>query len=115
MLKQISSVFFVCFLLLMSCASSKTIPTAELQSVVIHTSSQCEMCKDKIESRLQTIGGVKSADLNLKTGDVKVQFNPEKVNAEKLKKTISALGYDADDVKGDSEAYKALPACCKKN
>lgn len=114
MLKQTSSVFFVCFLLLMSCASSKTTSTAELQSVVIHTSSQCEMCKDKIETKLQTIGGVKSADLNLKTGDVKVQFNPEKVNADKLKKTISALGYDADDVKGDPEAYKLLPACCKK-
>lgn len=114
MTRQISALSLVFSFFLLSCTASKTASTVEMQSVVIHTSSQCEMCEEKIETRLQALSGVKTADLNLKTGDVQVQFNPEKVNIDKLKKTLSNLGYDADDVKADPEAYKSLPACCKK-
>jgi hypothetical protein len=31
-----------------------------------------------------------------------------------LRKAVSDVGYDADDMSADPEAYKDLPACCKK-
>ena len=34
---------------------------------------------------------------------------------EKLKKAISLIGYDADEVIADTKAHDALPGCCQKS
>ena len=86
----------------------------KLAEIKIKTSTQCEQCKNRIEGALAFEKGVEKADLNLETKTVTVIYTTGKTDPSKLRKVISKTGYDADDVKADPEAYKKLPACCKK-
>ncbi|MDP1623608.1 MAG: heavy metal-associated domain-containing protein [Bacteroidales bacterium] len=84
-------------------------------TVAIKTSAVCGMCKDRIEGGLVFEKGVKSALLDVETKMATVVFNPAKTSPEKLRKTISMLGYDADTLAANTAAYNKLPACCKKD
>ncbi len=84
------------------------------KSVDIKTSAVCESCEAKIEKGLKKADGVKKVSMNLDTKTVTVVFNPEKTDAEKIKKAITLLGYDADNMTADPAAYDKLERCCKK-
>lgn len=84
------------------------------QEVKIKTSAQCEQCKDRIEKALNKAKGVISSDLDLETKEVKVVFDSEQTDIEKIKDVISKTGYDADDIPANKKAYKKLPKCCQK-
>jgi periplasmic mercuric ion binding protein len=86
---------------------------AKAAKATIKTTAQCEMCKKKIEGKVTAMDGVQKATLALGNKNLKVKYEPEKVSLEQIRKTIAALGYDADDVKANQEAYKKLPSCCK--
>jgi copper chaperone CopZ len=86
----------------------------KVETVVIQTSAQCEMCKERIEVELIYTGGVKKAILNLEDKSVSVTYKTKKLSADKIRKIVSDLGYDADEVKANQEAYGNLPECCKK-
>ncbi len=79
----------------------------------VQTSAICEQCKDRIEHGLLKIKGVKSAVLDNQTKKVAIKYDPRKVTLAQLKQAIAALGYDADEVKKNEEAFKALPGCCQ--
>ena len=83
--------------------------------VKIKTSAVCGMCKDRIETGLSSEKGVKSVSLDTDTKIVTVGYNPEKTDPAKIRTAISKIGYDADDVKADPDAYAKLPGCCKKS
>lgn len=86
-----------------------------VQTVTIKTPSvQCESCKERIESYLKREEGIQKAVVDVKKKTVKVTFVSERTNIENIKTAIANAGYDADDVTADEEAYKKLPACCKK-
>jgi copper chaperone CopZ len=72
------------------------------------------MCKDRIEAHLAFEKGVKKSEVDLEKDEVKITFNSKKTDLEKLRKSLSNLGYDADEVKADQTAYNKLPDCCKK-
>ncbi|MGC8864685.1 MAG: heavy-metal-associated domain-containing protein [Bacteroidales bacterium] len=80
----------------------------------IKTSAQCEICKETIEKALAYERGIIFSELDLKTKEVKVIFNPDKTTPEKIRQAISNAGYDADDVRANPKAYQRLPRCCKK-
>lgn len=84
------------------------------ETVKIKTSAVCEMCKERIERNLGLTKGIKTATLNLDDKVVSVTYNPKKTNVEKIKKAISEVGYDADELTADQKGYNKLPACCKK-
>jgi len=84
------------------------------ETVVIHTSAVCEMCKHTIETALYKVKGVISANLDLATKDVTVTYKTALTGKDAIKKAIAAAGYDADDVKADAKAYDGLHTCCKK-
>lgn len=84
------------------------------EEVKIKTSAQCDMCKERIEKALAFEKGVKKADLDLKTKEVTVTYNPKKISVEQIKKAIAGAGYDADEVKANDAAYAKLPKCCQK-
>ena len=85
-----------------------------LKTITIKTSSECEMCKDTIEKGMAFAKGVKKAVLNVETKVLTVEYNPNKTNPDEIRKAVSALGYDADDVPAEKIAYDNLDACCKK-
>ena len=84
------------------------------ETVDIKTSAKCDDCKERIEKALAFEKGVKDVKVNLETAVVSITYNPEKTNPTSLKKVISSIGYDADDIKAEEKAYHALPLCCQK-
>lgn len=98
--------------LMLSTASN--VMGGKYEEIKIKTSSQCEMCKEKIEETLAFTKGVKKSELDLETNTVTVTYRPKKTTPENIRKAIAKAGYDADDVKADTKAYVKLPACCKK-
>jgi len=81
--------------------------------IEIQTSAICEMCKEALEYDLTFEKGVKSAELNLEDKVMSIVYNPKKTDADILRKRISLVGYNADNIKRDSTAYENLPFCCK--
>lgn len=84
----------------------------ETASIRIPT-SQCEMCKDNIESALKRVGGVISANADIDTKVVTVKYDKSKTNLRKLETAITNAGYDANNRKRNMTAYEKLDKCCK--
>jgi mercuric ion binding protein len=85
------------------------------KEIKIQTSAICGMCEERIESNMAYVKGVKSVELDDETKIVTITYKTAKTDPDKLRKAISELGYDADDVEADAKAYAKLPACCKKD
>lgn len=81
--------------------------------VQIKTSAICEMCKEAIEYDLAFERGVKSAILNLDDKVVSVIYNEKRTAPDVIRKRITMVGYHADSLKRDPDAYDKLPECCK--
>lgn len=88
--------------------------SSTIQSVDIQTSAVCGQCKKTIESALENTEGVKLAMLNSKTKVVTVRYYSDKVTEEAIKKALTMIGYDADNIPADKNAYENLHECCKK-
>jgi copper chaperone CopZ len=84
------------------------------EEVQIQTSAVCGMCEERIETNIAYEKGVKKVELDDATKIVTIGFDPRKNNADQLRTAISKIGYDADNVPAEKEAYEKLPACCKK-
>jgi len=69
------------------------------QVVSIQTNGTCQSCKEKIEQGLAFEKGVKDVNYDLATAIVKVTYNAEKTDVEKLRKAINKLGFTADNQK----------------
>lgn len=79
----------------------------------VKTSAVCRMCKNTIEKAVMTQRGVKSVRLDVPSKIATVVYNPEKTNPEKIRKAIAAVGYTADDVPPEKEAFDNLHFCCR--
>ena len=109
MRKTILNVLFILVVLLLGNSSL----WAQKKSIDIKTSAICEMCQYAIEHELTYTKGVKSANLDLDTKKVTIEYNENKTSPEELRKVIALVGYHADNIKRDSTAYENLPNCCK--
>jgi len=74
---------------------------------------QCKMCQNTITQELNELEGVQTVYVNLNEEKVLVKYNSTKVTIDDIKQVIIKLGYQADDVPADIEAYNNLPGCCK--
>ena len=89
---------------------------AQKETVSILTSAACyegSCCKDRIEEEMQFTRGVTAVDLDIESSILTVTFKTKKTDADKLRKTISLIGYNADDVKANKKAHDKLPSCCQ--
>lgn len=87
---------------------------SQTDTLIIQTSAQCGMCKERIEKAMAFEKGVISSELNMESKELTVMYKLNRTDANKIKQAISKVGYDAGDVKANPRAYKKLPACCKK-
>ena len=94
-------------------AADAPLTDGRTKKITIKTSAVCSMCKVNIEKALGALEGVKSADLDVVTKNVKIKYDESKVDAATLRQAISAAGYDADEVPARKKAYDALDNCCK--
>ena len=88
---------------------------AQKETVNILTSAPCVgiCCKDRIEQEMQFTRGVTAVDLDIDSKVLTVTFKTKKTDADKLRKVISLIGYNADDVKANKKAHNKLPSCCQ--
>ena len=88
---------------------------AQKETVEILTSADCVgiCCKDRIEQEMQFTRGVTAVDLDIESKVLTVTFKTKKTDADKLRKAISLIGYNADDVKANKKAHDKLPSCCQ--
>jgi periplasmic mercuric ion binding protein len=74
----------------------------------------CETCKDRVERSLFKMYGITSVKADFKKHTTTVTWLTDRTNIEEIKTAIANAGYDADDVTAEEDAYKRLPASCKK-
>ena len=96
-------------------AQSSAKPGNLTETAVLNTSAQCDMCRMKIEAKLNDVKGIKMASLDIRSKKLTVKYNPEKTTLDEIKKSVSDLGYDIEDMKANEEAHKNLPGCCQKH
>lgn len=94
--------------------SNTVLADGTTETIKIQTSSQCDMCKTTIEKGMAFVKGVKKTTLDVESSVLTVEYNPAKTNPDEIRKAVAAIGYDADDVPADKEAYDKLDPCCKK-
>ena len=87
----------------------------QTETVKIATSAQCigDCCKERIEEEMQFTKGVTFVNLDIESQVLIVTFKTKKNSVENIRKIISDIGYDADDVEADKEAHYKLPECCQ--
>jgi copper chaperone CopZ len=78
-----------------------------------NVSGKCMMCKEKIETTVKNIEGVKSAKWNVNKQSLKVKFFAEKTTLEEIQKKIANVGYDTEMYQATDETYNSLHYCCK--
>jgi len=44
---------------------------------------------------------------------LKVKYDSKKLSLQAIRERVASVGYQADDVKANEEAYNALPGCCQ--
>jgi copper chaperone len=54
----------------------------------------CGHCINSIEGSVGELSGVTTVKVNLDSGTVSVEFNPNEVTIDKIKETIDDQGYD---------------------
>jgi len=86
---------------------------AQNKEIKIKTSAQCEMCKKRIEDKLNYTKGVKFAELDVASKELTIKYNTSKISDSEIRSTLSALGYNADGLKRDEAAHDKLPGCCQ--
>lgn len=108
------------FLLLFSVQAAVAQKANKNEKVVIKTAiycdhcTECETCGKNFQTNMLKIKGVKMYELDEKKMTLTVYYNTQKTDLPTIKKAISKLGYDADDVQADVTAYEKLDGCCKK-
>lgn len=87
----------------------------KVATIKIKTSAVCSQCKDRIEQGMAYAKGIRDINLDVDTKVATIKYSTSKTTPEEIRKAISKLGYDADDVPADKAAYEKLPPCCKKD
>ncbi|MGG0154370.1 heavy metal translocating P-type ATPase [Bacillus mycoides] len=62
----------------------------------------CAACANRVEKRLNKLDGVSKATVNFALESATVEFNPDEVNVNEMKSTITKLGYKLE-VKSDEK------------
>jgi cation transport ATPase len=86
---------------------------SNVKTVAIKTSAICEMCKETLEKDLTFEKGVKSVNLDLETKVLNIAYIDGKTNPDLLRKRVTLVGYNADNLPRDPKAYEKLDPCCK--
>ncbi len=86
----------------------------QVQKAIIKTPTVlCEECKQRIDNRLIHDYGMLSVKADYRKQNVTVTWITDRTNIENIKTALANMGYDADDVTADPDAYKRLPVTCQ--
>ncbi len=94
-------------------AQSKIATVNIKTSIYCDHCKKCESCGKRLEEAVFKQKGIKRVDIDEKTKIVSIVYNTSKTNPDKIRQAIAAVGFNADDVKGDPKAYTTWDDCCK--
>ena len=80
---------------------------------VMEVDGVCMMCKARIEKACLNTKGVKHAEWNVDTHELKLIYDERKTDIKAIEKQILAVGHDTKNAKASDEAYAKVHACCK--
>lgn len=112
--------FLLTFMLLSLIGLSQSDKSSRVHTATIKTKIYCDHCKicescgGRILKQLYNVEGVKSTEVDSKSNTIRVVYDTKKISIEKIRTTISELGFDADDVPADARAVAKLDECCQK-
>lgn len=81
---------------------------------------KCWQCKEElnkyliVENKANMESGIMQWKINLLQGEIRLQYLPDRTSAEAIRAALNNAGFDADDQKAEPDAYKSLPAPCKR-
>ena len=84
------------------------------ETVTFKTSAVCDMCKARLEKSMAYEKGVQSAQLDVASKMLTINYRPDKTSPDALRAAVQKTGYDADDAPAEARPYERLPECCKK-
>jgi cation transport ATPase len=113
-MKNIKFILIACFFMLFTNLQAQEVQKSKYEKVSVQTSAVCGQCKERLEKNMAFEKGVKSVSLDDETKVLTIEYRIGKTDKEKLKKAITKIGYDADDLPADQKAHDKLPACCQK-
>ena len=94
---------------------SKNIKTSIIKTTIYCDHCKiCESCGGRILKELYNEAGIKNTTVDSKANTITVIYDERKITLEQVRIKISKLGFDADNVKADTEAVKKLDDCCQK-
>lgn len=118
-MKPIFKFITVFVLLLSASATSFAQQPKKTQKAIIKTTITCDHCKEcetcgqLFNQKLLREKGIQMVNLDTAKMTIEVIFNSKKTTLENIRTAISNLGYDADNIKANPEAYEKLDGCCK--
>lgn len=104
----------ICCITYSATAENKTAKIRVKTSIYCDHCEKCESCGKRLEEAVYSVKGVKRVDLDVKNNQVDVVYNSLKTNTDRIRQAIAKVGFDADDVKGNTEEYDKWDNCCKK-
>jgi mercuric ion binding protein len=100
-------------------AEAQTKETNKVEAVQQETTAsfqvdgKCNMCKNRIETAVRELEGVKAANWDVKTKTLSVTYDSSKLEEAAIHEKVASVGHDTEKVKASDAAYNKLPGCCK--
>lgn len=57
-------------------------------------SISCSACSNKIQESVKSLSGIENVAIDLKSQQVKVDYNPDSIKPQEIKTHISQMGYE---------------------
>jgi mercuric ion binding protein len=108
-MKKIRTIFFAIVALMFS--SCENTEGFETEKFTVY--GNCGMCKKTIETSLDDVDGISSAEWDMSTDQMTVFFNPKVLSLKTIHTKIADVGYDTDVERAADEVYEKLHSCCK--
>lgn len=110
-MKSLQIVFFGVAMIASASFSFGQDKPKKLATTSFEVSGVCGMCEQRIEGAA-LIKGVKFADWDRTTQQLKVVYKTKKVDLATIQQAIAEVGHDAGDIKAADTTYQELPGCC---
>lgn len=101
-------------------AKSQVMPGRAAWITIKSANLKCWECKERLEKYLVSENestmesGMIQRRYNLLSGEIRIQYYPDRVKPDVIRTVLNNAGFDADDEKAEEEAYKKLPPICKR-
>jgi len=79
----------------------------------IEVDGVCGMCKERIEKAAVKAKGVKSANWNVETHELKLIYNEGRTDLATIQQSIADSGHDTEKFRAKDEVYNEIDPCCK--